>query len=242
MSKRLFLLILVAALLSGGQAMGQTRKGKSHSRKAKTEQNSKRTAAKSRTKTVEESLVPVKVTELSIVEDEMVKTDEVKTIDELKETETAFGQTDNGEGTYDRTISRTLKSEVVIEKKPENPQKADPDQVFFSVEQMPEFPDGAAALMKYISSHINYPPMAAENNIQGKVIVQFVVKKDGSIGEVKVLRSVDKDLDKEAVRVVKILPKFTPGRQNGQAVNVWYTFPVIFKLSTPQPEQTGPVQ
>ena len=225
--------------------MGQTRKGKSHSRKAKTEQKSKRSSTKSKKKTVEDAeeiLVPVKVTELVIVEDEAVKVDEVKTVEELKETETTFGQKDTWEVTEDHNISRTLKEEVVIEKKPENPQKADPDQVFFSVEQMPEFPGGAAALMKYISSHINYPPMAAENNTQGKVIVQFVVKKDGSIGEVKVVRSVDKNLDKEAVRVVKTLPKFAPGRQNGQAVNVWYTLPVIFKLSQPQPEQTEPVQ
>jgi protein TonB len=84
--------------------------------------------------------------------------------------------------------------------------------------------------MKYLSSHINYPPMAAENNVQGKVILQFVVGKDGRVGEVKIARSVDKDLDKEAMRVVKSLPKFIPGRQNGQAVPVWYTLPVSFKL------------
>ena len=95
---------------------------------------------------------------------------------------------------------------------------------------MPQFPGGEAALMKYIESHIKYPPLAATNKVQGKVIVQFVVKKDGSIGEVKVVRSVDKDLDKEAIRVIKTLPKFTPGRQNGQAVSVWYTLPVSFKL------------
>lgn len=112
------------------------------------------------------------------------------------------------------------------------------ETVYRSVEQMPQFPGGEAALMKYLKSHINYPPKAAKNNIEGNVIVQFVVKKDGSIGEVKVLRSVDKDLDKEAIRVVKSLPKFTPGRQpkfthscqNGQAVNVWYTLPVTFRL------------
>ena len=104
------------------------------------------------------------------------------------------------------------------------------DTVYRSVEQMPQFPGGEAELMKYLKSHINYPPKAAKNNIEGSVIVQFVVKKDGSIGEVKVLRSVEKDLDKEAVRVVKSLPKFTPGRHDGQAVSVWYTLPVSFKL------------
>ena len=104
------------------------------------------------------------------------------------------------------------------------------DTVYRSVEQMPQFPGGEAALMKYLKSHINYPPKAAKNNIEGNVIVQFVVKKDGSIGEVKVVHSLEKDLDKEAVRVVKSLPKFTPGRHDGQAVSVWYTLPVSFKL------------
>ena len=104
------------------------------------------------------------------------------------------------------------------------------ETVYRSAEQMPQFPGGEAALMKYIESHINYPPMAAKNNIQGKVVVQFVVDKTGKVGEVKVVRSVDKDLDKEAIRVVKSLPKFTPGRQDGKAVSVWYTLPVPFKL------------
>ena len=178
----------------------------------------------------EEVLQSVKVTELAIVEDEKVKKeDEIKTQDELKETETAFGQKDNEKGTEDRNVTKTLKDEVVVEKPVEKPKEVK-EEVFRSVEQMPQFPGGEAALMKYLSSHINYPPMAAENNIQGRVVVQFVVDKTGRVGEVKVVRSVDKDLDKEAVRVCRSLPKFTPGRQNGQAVSVWYTLPVTFKL------------
>ena len=178
----------------------------------------------------EEVLKSVKVTELQIVEDDKVKKeDEIKTQDELKETETAFGQKDNEKGTEDRNVTRTLKEEVVVEKKEEKPKEVK-EEVFRSVEQMPQFPGGEAALMKYLQSHINYPPMAAENNVQGKVVVQFVVDKTGKVGEVKVVRSVDKDLDREAVRVCKSLPKFTPGRQNGQAVSVWYTLPVTFKL------------
>ena len=178
----------------------------------------------------EEVLKSVKVTELQIVEDDKVKKeDEIKTQDELKETETAFGQKDNEKGTEDRNVTRTLKEEVVVEKKEEKPVEKK-EEIFKSVEQMPQFPGGEQALMKYLSSHINYPPMAAENNVQGKVIVQFVVDKTGKVGEVKVVRSVDKDLDKEAVRVCKSLPKFTPGRQNGQPVSVWYTLPVQFKL------------
>ena len=97
--------------------------------------------------------------------------------------------------------------------------------VFRSAEQMPQFPGGEAALMKYIQSHLQYPD---STDAKGHVIVQFVVKADGSIGEVKVVRRVDEALDKEAVRVIKSLPKFTPGRQNGQAVSVWYTLPVSF--------------
>lgn len=117
--------------------------------------------------------------------------------------------------------------DLVVEKP-----KRNEDDIFKSVEQMPQFVGvgGEAALMKYIDSHIQYPPEAAKNNIQGRVILQFVVDKTGEIGEVKVVRSVDKDLDKEAVRIVKTLPKFIPGRQNGQAVAVWYTLPVTFKL------------
>lgn len=84
--------------------------------------------------------------------------------------------------------------------------------------------------MKYIQTHIKYPPTAAKNHVQGRVIVQFVVRKDGGVSVVHVVRSVDNDLDREAVRVCKTLPKFTPGRQNGKAVDVWYTVPVTFKL------------
>ena len=104
------------------------------------------------------------------------------------------------------------------------------EDVYPSAEQMPQFPGGEAALMKYIQTHIKYPPTAAKNHVQGRVIVQFVVWKDGSVSEVNVVRSVDNDLDREAVRVCKTLPKFTPGRQNGKIVPVWYTLPVTFQL------------
>jgi protein TonB len=92
---------------------------------------------------------------------------------------------------------------------------------------MPQFPGGEAALMKYIKSHLQKPQ--TEEKISGSVILQFVVQSDGSIGEVKVVRSLHPDYDKEAVSVVKSLPKFSPGRQNGQVVAVWYTLPVIFR-------------
>lgn len=174
----------------------------------------------------EEVLNTVKVTELAIVDDDQVtKEDEIKTQDELKETSTAFGQTDFDKGTDDLNVVREHKDEIVVEEK-----KPEPEKVFTAVEQMPQFPGGEGELMKYISTHIKYPAMAMENGVQGRVVVQFVVTKDGSVGEVKVIRGKDPDLDKEAIRVVRSLPKFIPGKMNGQAVNVWYTLPINFKL------------
>ena len=102
--------------------------------------------------------------------------------------------------------------------------------VYRHVDRMPAFPGGEAALMKYIESHIQYPAKALKKRIEGRVEVQFVVDKTGNIGEVKVVSSVDKELDEEAVRLVKTLPKFTPGRISGKAVPVWYTLPVTFTL------------
>ncbi len=175
----------------------------------------------------EEVLNTVKVTELAIVEDDQVKAeDEIKTQDELKETTTAFGQSDFDKGTDDRNVVREHKDEIVVEEK----KPVEDNKVFTAVEQMPQFPGGEAALMKYISDHLKYPPVAMENNIQGRVVIQFVVTKTGKIGEVKVARSKDPDLDNEAVRVVKTLPDFIPGKMNGQSVNVWYTLPITFKL------------
>ena len=178
----------------------------------------------------EEVLNTIKVTELAIVEDDMVnKEDEIKTQEEQLESLHSTGSVDFDQGTDNKLVTREFKNEVVVEEKAERPKEV-VEQVFTAVEQMPQFPGGEAALMKYLQSHINYPPMAAEMNVQGKVIVQFVVDKTGKVGEVKVVRSVDKELDREAARVCKSLPKFTPGRQNGQAVSVWYTLPVNFKL------------
>ena len=115
-------------------------------------------------------------------------------------------------------------------------------KVYNSVEQMPEFPGGAAAMMRYLQENIKYPPEAAKNNIEGRVIVQFVIDETGQVGEVKVVRPVSEELDAEAVRVVKTFPKFEPGRQDGEAVSVWYTLPVMFKIQakpmpTPIPQQ-----
>ena len=178
----------------------------------------------------EEVLNTIKVTELAIVEDDKVnREDEIKTQEEQLESLHSAGSVDFDQGTDNKAVIREFKNEVVVEEKVEKPKEV-VEQVFTVVEQMPQFPGGEAALMKFLQSHINYPPMAAENGVQGKVVVQFVVDKTGRVGEVKVVRSVDKDLDREATRVCKSLPKFTPGRQNGHPVSVWYTMPVFFKL------------
>lgn len=103
-------------------------------------------------------------------------------------------------------------------------------QVFMVVEQMPSFPGGDAALMKYLGDNVKYPAIAQEHGIQGRVYVSFVVSKDGTIRDVTVGRSVDPALDNEAIRVVKTMPKWTPGKQRGKAVNVKYMLPVNFVL------------
>ena len=103
-------------------------------------------------------------------------------------------------------------------------------QVFFIVEEMPEFPGGELALRKYIANSIKYPVIAQENGIQGKVYVTFVVDRDGSVSNAHVARGIDPSLDKEALRVVNSLPKWKPGKQRGKPVRVSYTVPINFVL------------
>ena len=103
-------------------------------------------------------------------------------------------------------------------------------KVYDVVEQMPSYPGGQSALFEYLNKSIKYPVVAEENGIQGRVIVSFIVERDGSITDVKVVKSVDSSLDKEAKRVVQSMPRWIPGKQNGSAVRVKYTLPVTFKL------------
>ena len=105
------------------------------------------------------------------------------------------------------------------------------DKVYEVCEQMPTFPGGDAALMKYLSENVKYPALAIKAQEQGRVVVSFTVEKDGAISDVKVARSVTPSLDAEAVRVVKAMPKWTPGKQGGQLVRVRYNVPVSFKLN-----------
>lgn len=126
-------------------------------------------------------------------------------------------------------------TDAVVSDEPQKPQTVSADNLpdnalFVEVEQKPEFPGGDAALMKYISDNIRYPKNAHDNKIEGRVVISFVIRKDGTIGETKILRSVDPELDAEALRVVRSLPAFTPGKMNGKAVAVWYTIPITFKL------------
>ena len=107
----------------------------------------------------------------------------------------------------------------------------DPDEIHIAVEEVPEFPGGVAALMAYLRKNIKYPAICRENNIQGKVIVTFVVNKDGSIVDVEVAKGVNPALDKEAVRVISQMPNWTPGRQLGRPVRVRYSVPVNFRLN-----------
>ena len=107
----------------------------------------------------------------------------------------------------------------------------DDDEFFMVVENMPIFPGGDLGLMKYIQKHVKYPAIAKEYNITGKVYVSFIVDKSGSVTNVKIVRGVDKNLDAEAVRVVKSLPKYKPGKQRGLAVRVMFTIPINFTLN-----------
>ena len=165
-----------------------------------------------------------------IKKDELVKEEnQVKQMDQLDD-KVAVG-TENKEGVKDRTVE-AVRNDIAVAAPPPPPAPKPEvaNKVFDVVEEMPSFPGGQGALMAFLSSNIKYPVVAQENGVQGRVIVGFVVEKDGSISDVKVMRSVDPSLDREAQRVVKAMPKWKPGKQNGSAVRVKYTVPVVFRL------------
>ena len=165
-----------------------------------------------------------------IKKDDLVKEEnQVKQMDQL-DAKVAVG-TENKEGTKDRTVE-AVRNDIAVAAPPPPPAPK-PEvstKVFDVVEEMPSFPGGQGALMAFLSSNIKYPVVAQENGVQGRVIVGFVVERDGSISDVRVMRSVDPSLDREAQRVVKAMPKWKPGKQNGSAVRVKYTVPVVFRL------------
>ena len=165
-----------------------------------------------------------------IKKDELVKEEnQVKQMDKLDD-KVAVG-TENKEGVKDRTVE-AVRNDIAVAAPPPPPAPKPEvsNKVFDVVEEMPSFPGGQGALMSFLNSNIKYPVVAQENGVQGRVIVGFVVERDGSITDVKIMRSVDPSLDREAQRVVKAMPKWKPGKQNGSAVRVKYTVPVVFRL------------
>lgn len=141
--------------------------------------------------------------------------------DDYTAEETNFASSEEtGEDVVIKHIPVTVDEEVVVE-----------DDIFVIVEENPQFPDGGTVgLLQYLGKNIKYPTIPQENGTQGRVTVQFVVNKDGSIVDVKVIRGVDPYLDKEAVRVISTMPKWIPGKQRGVPVRCKFTVPVTFKL------------
>ena len=168
----------------------------------------------------------IKFTPPVIKKDEEVREEEqMKTQEELTDTKATISIA-NVEGLSEGgvDIADLRDNKVVVQQEVK-------EQIFEHVEQMPEYPGGTAELMKYLGEKIRYPQLAQEQGIQGQVILRFVVGKDGSVSDVKVVRSLDPSCDKEAVRVVQSMPKWVPGKQNGNPVLVYFTLPVRFKLA-----------
>jgi len=134
--------------------------------------------------------------------------------------------------TADDVVETVVDAEVVevIEQVQEEIQEEAPQEVFVVVEEMPSFPGGDVELFKFIYDNIKYPELAKENNIQGKVILRFCVTYKGTVDQVSIVRGVDPSLDNEAIRVIKMLPLWKPGKQGGKPVNVWYSVPINFQL------------
>ena len=179
-------------------------------------------------KVVERVKSSVKFTAPIIKKDSEVKEEDEIKLDEVQKSDKAIGAL-NVLGN-DEVGGAVLKAKEDIAA-PEPPKHVvEETKIFTVVEQMPMYPGGDAALMGYLRDNIHYPTVAAENGVQGRVVVGFVVERDGSITDVKILRGVDPSLDREAMRVVKNMPKWTPGKQNGSAVRVKYQVPVSFRL------------
>ena len=159
-------------------------------------------------------------------DDEVDPKDEMRTQDEIMKSKVAISVFDVINGSEEGDV---LKAKQVLVTEVVKPREEE-TKIFTVVEQMPSFPGGMGALMQYLSKNIKYPPFAEENSIQGRVICTFVVERDGSVTDIHIAKGVDPSLDKEAIRVVSGMPKWIPGRQNGQMVRVKYTLPVTFRL------------
>lgn len=165
----------------------------------------------------------IKFTAPVIKKDEEVNDDnEIKSQEELNSAKMAISIADvkgnddvNGQDIADVKVAIT---------------QQEPEKIFEVIEQMPTFPGGESELLAYLGKNVRYPAAALENNIQGRVILRFVVTKNGDIDRVEVVRSLDPSCDREALRVVKSLPRWIPGKQNGENVSVWFTLPINFKI------------
>jgi protein TonB len=163
----------------------------------------------------------VKFLEMVAKKDEEVrKEDEPVKVTEIKD-QTISTETHEGKDDAPAVVEPVITSAPIVE-----------DKIFTVVEKMPEFPGGEEAMMKFIQSNINYPDMERENDIQGRVVVGFVVNEDGSLTDITVKKGVSSGIDKEALRVVRKLPKFNPGKQQGKAVKVSFVLPIMFKLAS----------
>lgn len=167
----------------------------------------------------------IKFTAPKITKDEDVtQEDEMKSQKELGESKLAISIA-NVQGNDDSHGKDIADIKEVITSKPTEDMK-----VYDYVEQMPVFPGGDAALLKYITDNLHYPSVSQENGTHGRCVVRFVVLENGTVGDVNLLSHVDSYCDREAIRVIKSLPKFIPGRQQGKPVKVWFQVPVIFEL------------
>jgi periplasmic protein TonB len=169
--------------------------------------------------------VPPKV----MKDEEVVEEEPPPTVEEIKDVEIS---TKTEEGKDDGVDASLVEPEAPPPPPPPPVIEEDPDEkkVFDFVQQRPEFPDGEAALQKYLYGNIKYPAIARENGIEGRVVVKFVVTKNGEIQNAQVVRGIGGGCDEEALRVVKSMPNWKPGKHNGKAVNVTFTLPVTFKL------------
>lgn len=168
----------------------------------------------------------IQVTEFLVVEDSKADTTKVVSADQLADTETRFGLETITGGTDDANALMVENATEAGTPEPEPAKVYD----FASIEQKPTFPGGEEALYKFIGDNLRYPVIAQENGDQGRVQVSFVVSETGKITDVKIARGKTPELDKEAVRVVKSLPNFIPGKQNGHPVKCKYILPIVFKL------------
>ena len=130
--------------------------------------------------------------------------------------------------TSETNVANPISSSQLID----NETTLNDNEIFVVIDEQAEFPGGLPALMKWLSQQIRYPEAAQQNDIQGRVVVRFVVEKDGSIGQVTIVKGINKDLDSEAIRVVKNMPKWHPGKNNGIPVRSYFNLPVTFRLDS----------